>query len=121
MSLIRPDTVQPSTLIIVCCHATYLGSPGSNIAAGTDEERDWLLEPFQRGETPTFIEHACTGVVTLRKCLDRGEDALLVFSGGPTKSSQGCLKSEGQSYLVGAIESSCAHSIDAVPEFVHSP
>jgi hypothetical protein len=35
----------------------------------------------------------------LKECLDAGEDAILLFSGGATKSSKGCSKTEGQSYL----------------------
>ncbi|KAI9833605.1 MAG: hypothetical protein M1819_003558 [Sarea resinae] len=54
-----------------------------------------FIEPFQKGETPTFIEHAKAGLRTLSE--DAG-NALLIFSGGPTKASLTPL-SEAQSYL----------------------
>ena len=89
-----------STLIVVCCHAIYLGSSAPNPDAGENEVEDWLIEPFQSGETPTFIEHAQAGVQHLNDCLVNDEDAILVFSGGATKRSRACDKTEGQSYLV---------------------
>lgn len=88
-------------LVIVCCHAIYLGGPTHG--ASEDEwsvlsflffcgrSFGWsygqklifafslhrLIEPFQDGETPTFIQHVKSGVAKL------AEDplAILVFSG----------------------------------------
>ncbi|KAL4773197.1 hypothetical protein BDW60DRAFT_29528 [Aspergillus nidulans var. acristatus] len=79
----------PSHLIIVCCHAIYLGGPSK----GRDEE-EWLIEGFQRGETPTFTEHVKAGI----RLLAGDEGALLVFSGGATKRPATEL-AEGESYL----------------------
>ncbi|KJZ73881.1 hypothetical protein HIM_06774 [Hirsutella minnesotensis 3608] len=63
----------PTHLIVVCCHGIWLGGP----SRGADEA-EWLIAPFQRGETPTFIEHARAGVA----CLARArESSVLVFSG----------------------------------------
>ncbi|QQK47358.1 Rossmann-like alpha/beta/alpha sandwich fold [Penicillium digitatum] len=76
-------------LIVVCCHAIYTG--GSHLGASEDE---WLIEPFQKGETPTFINHVKAGL----KALTEDSRGLLVFSGGPTKKPATEL-SEGQSYL----------------------
>jgi hypothetical protein len=90
-----------STLIVVCCHAIYIGTADHDPDAGKDEHKDWLIEPFQKGETPTFIDHIKKGVQTLRACVDDGKDALLIYSGGPTKQSKGCQIAEGESYLVG--------------------
>ncbi|KAJ5155062.1 uncharacterized protein N7500_010501 [Penicillium coprophilum] len=76
-------------LIVVCCHAIYTGH--SHLGAS---ENDWLIEPFQKGETPTFIDHVKAGL----KALAEDSHGLLVFSGGPTKKPRIDL-SEGQSYL----------------------
>ncbi|KAF3013671.1 hypothetical protein E8E15_005220 [Penicillium rubens] len=76
-------------LIVVCCHAIYTG--GSKLGSSEDE---WLIEPFQQGETPTFIDHIKAGL----KALAEDSHSLLVFSGGPTKKPRTEL-SEGQSYL----------------------
>lgn len=88
-----PDTMTSlahcNHLVIVCCHAIYLGGP----THGASED-EWLIEPFQDGETPTFIQHVKSGVAKL------AEDplAILVFSGGPTKKQKTNLR-EGESYL----------------------
>ncbi|KAK4946632.1 hypothetical protein LTR10_014484 [Elasticomyces elasticus] len=82
----------PTHLIIVCCHAIYLGPDSS-------DESNWLIEPFQKGETDTYIGHIEAGVRELSK----DENALLVFSGGATKQDR-TDKSEGEGYLNVAIE-----------------
>ncbi|KAL2855346.1 hypothetical protein BJY01DRAFT_204483 [Aspergillus pseudoustus] len=89
-SLSKPNSNFPlNHLIIVCCHAIYLGGPTKGI-----HENEWLIEPFQRGETPTFMEHVKTGL----EVLAGDERALLVFSGGATKRPRTEL-TEGESYL----------------------
>ncbi|KAJ5561321.1 hypothetical protein N7461_000082 [Penicillium sp. DV-2018c] len=88
-------------LIIVCCHAICAGGPNHHHGLSEDE---WIIEPFQKGETPTFIDHIQIGL----KLLSRDSKSLLVFSGrlpslthhtrGATKKPRTDL-SEGQSYL----------------------
>ncbi|KAK5789995.1 hypothetical protein VI817_007282 [Penicillium citrinum] len=52
-----------------------------------------MSEPFQKGETPTFISHAKAGIQALVK----DPKGLLIFSGGPTKKPRTKV-SEGGSY-----------------------
>ncbi|OXV11262.1 hypothetical protein Egran_00977 [Elaphomyces granulatus] len=85
-------------LIIVCCHAIYLGGTTNGLS-----ENEWVIEPFQKGETPTFIEHAKTGIRELACSAggnidDDANAALVVFSGGATKRDRTSL-SEGESYF----------------------
>lgn len=65
------------TLIVVACHAIYNDGPTRGM-----DETEWLIEPFQQGETPTFIEHIQRGLGEVAKTKGRG---LLAFSGGATK------------------------------------
>jgi hypothetical protein len=80
----------PDHLVIVCCHGIW--TPGHQHAVDSTatvdfsairepadalQEDDWLIEPFQAGETPTFIEHIKAGV----RALGTDGRALLAFSG----------------------------------------
>lgn len=75
-------------LVVVCCHGIYFGPDSS-------DESNWLIEPFQTGETGTYIAHIEAGV----RALAKDDRALLVFSGGATKRSRTEM-TEGQGYLV---------------------
>ncbi|OTB00840.1 hypothetical protein M426DRAFT_323951 [Hypoxylon sp. CI-4A] len=77
----------PQHLIIVCCHGIWLGGP----AKGHNED-EWLIAKFQKGETPTFIEHIKAGL----RVLKGDENAVLMFSGGPTRNETRL--SEARSY-----------------------
>ncbi|KAI5462090.1 hypothetical protein BGZ63DRAFT_355037 [Mariannaea sp. PMI_226] len=86
-------------LIIICCHGIWLGG-----ASRGQDETEWLIADFQRGETSTFIEHIKAGVKALS--LDR-EEAALVFSGGSTRKESRI--SEAQSYLDVAVQNDYWH------------
>lgn len=76
-----------STLVIVAGHAVFLGGD-------PQDERAWVLQPFQAGEPPFYIEHVRAGVAIA--AVD--PDALLVFSGGQTRREAGPV-SEADGYL----------------------
>ncbi|KAI0836702.1 hypothetical protein F5Y06DRAFT_298389 [Hypoxylon sp. FL0890] len=78
---------QPEHLIIVCCHGIWLDDP----TRGHDEN-EWLIAGFQKGETPTFIEHIKAGL----RVLKRDPTSVLMFSGGPTRKETRL--SEARSY-----------------------
>ncbi|RAL09081.1 DUF218 domain protein [Aspergillus homomorphus CBS 101889] len=84
-----PTTNHLNHLIIVCCHAIYKRGPTNGAS-----EDEWIIEPFQKGETPTFTAHVVTGL----RLAAEDPHALLVFSGGPTKQDRTSL-AEGESYF----------------------
>lgn len=124
----------PAHLIIVACHAIYLGptqaitrrdlsDPATDIKnqyadLPSHNESNWLIEPFQAGETTTYIRHIEAGVRRLAAAVaiekssvlraDGGAagPAILVFSGAATKRAK-TSRSEGQSYLVSRLGVCC--------------
>ncbi|RHZ53132.1 hypothetical protein CDV55_102673 [Aspergillus turcosus] len=60
-----------------------------------------VIEPFQKGETPTFTAHVQAGL----RALADDPNGLLVFSGGPTKKDRTDI-AEGTSYHVRLSDSS---------------
>jgi hypothetical protein len=80
-------TTTPTHLILVCCHAIYIGGPTQG-----DSESEWLIAPFQEGETATFTAHIKTGL----SLLAASPSSLLVFSGSRTRPETE--KSEARGY-----------------------
>lgn len=62
--------------MIVCCHGIWLGGP----SGGTDES-EWLLAPFQKGESPTFVKHIKAGLNVLKA----DDQSVVCFSGLVTR------------------------------------
>ncbi|MEW6129984.1 MAG: ElyC/SanA/YdcF family protein [Acidobacteriota bacterium] len=77
-------------LILVAGHAIYISENSDNPQA----DSNWILQPFQTGEPPFYIEHIQCGV----ELASRDAQALLVFSGGQTRH-EAHTKSEAESYL----------------------
>eukprot|EP00850_Spirogloea_muscicola_P017928 SM000159S01759 [mRNA] locus=s159:59407:61012:- [translate_table: standard] len=78
-------------LVMVAGHAVYV----SRRCGSASSEDSWFLEPYQRlaGQAATFVEHIRTGV----EAAAGDNAALLIFSGGQTRSAAGP-RSEAQSY-----------------------
>eukprot|EP00850_Spirogloea_muscicola_P000141 SM000001S04543 [mRNA] locus=s1:841502:842944:- [translate_table: standard] len=78
-------------LVMVAGHAVYV----SRRCGSASSEDSWFLEPYQRlaGQAATFVEHIRTGV----EAAAGDSAALLMFSGGQTRSAAGP-RSEAQSY-----------------------
>jgi DUF218 domain-containing protein len=80
---------QLTRMILVAGHAVYLAR--SDLPA--EDDRNWALHPFQKGEPPLLIQHVRRGVELA--AADPG--AGLVFSGGCTRAAAGP-RSEAESY-----------------------
>ncbi|KAI5861174.1 FolC bifunctional protein [Durotheca rogersii] len=89
----RMSSSQPRNLIVVCCHGIWLGGP----TCGLDED-EWLIAGFQKGETPTFIEHIKAGL----HALSSDSDSVLMFSGGPTRKETRLSEALSYANLAGA-------------------
>jgi hypothetical protein len=79
------------TLILVAGHGMYV-APDFIDPRG---DKSWLLQDFQKGEPPLYIEHVACGI----DLATADEKSLLVFSGGQTRAEAGP-QSEAQSYWV---------------------
>ncbi|KAJ1985285.1 hypothetical protein H4R34_000105 [Dimargaris verticillata] len=79
-------------LIIVACHAVYLGNPYDTRQIRQSEA--WTLESFQHNsDVEGFLAHLGAGLDAMRA----NPRALLLFSGGQTHFTAG-MRSEAQSY-----------------------
>lgn len=79
-------------LVIVCGHAV-LTTHDALTAESLARDDAWALEPFQKGQVGAFVAHVERGI----ELAARDERALLLFSGGMTRSGAGP-RSESQSY-----------------------
>jgi hypothetical protein len=80
-------------LVLVACHAVYLGSGGADPGA----DANWCLAPFQHGEPPFYLEHIRAGIEETAA----DPQAAIVFSGGATRREAG-LRTEAAGYLAAA-------------------
>lgn len=78
--------------IVVCGHAVYTGGPRLQPPVAAEQDKYWILQSFQQGEGPFFIEHIHAGVEIA--ATDR--NSLLIFSGGQTRYPH--ILSEAQGY-----------------------
>lgn len=79
------------TLVVVPGHAIFVGNKWDE--KSIREERNWVLEPFQKGQVSTFLKHIRKGV----ELAANDSSALLLFSGGQTRERAGP-RSEGLTY-----------------------
>jgi len=83
-------------LVVVCCHATYIGKRDDWL-----DNESWILQSFQNADlatrkpsdVQTFIAHITAGAMLCQTKFD----SVLMFSGGRTTDSD---RSEAQSYDV---------------------
>ncbi|CAG8514405.1 3539_t:CDS:2, partial [Diversispora eburnea] len=87
----QPPHPELLDLIIVAGHAIFVG----NDINKADKDEGWILEDFQKGgeQVKTFLNHIRKGL----ELVENNKNALLIFSGGQTRSLAGP-KSEAQSY-----------------------
>jgi hypothetical protein len=81
-------------LVIVAGHAPFKESV-LDVPANPDADDAWVLQPFQRGEPPLYIQHIRRGVALAR----RDPAAILIFSGGYTRREAGLRWSEAATYV----------------------
>lgn len=75
---------QPEKLIVVAGHAAFKDSI-ETVPDDPANDAYWVLQSFQRGEPPYYIEHIRKGT----ELLAEDEASLLMFSGGRTRREAG--------------------------------
>ncbi|MDL1957364.1 MAG: hypothetical protein LWW95_10040 [Candidatus Desulfofervidus auxilii] len=71
-------------LIIVTCDAAFKDNIKEEKLENPEKDNNWILEPFQIGEPPFYIEHVRRGIVHIAN----NPNALLVLSGGQIKQGK---------------------------------
>mmetsp|Transcript_18338 Transcript_18338/g.38315 ORF Transcript_18338/g.38315 Transcript_18338/m.38315 type:complete len:253 (-) Transcript_18338:221-979(-) len=80
-------------VIIVCGHAIFRGASD---VKGCYEDRNWILQSFQRGEPVFYVDHVKKGV----ELASKDPEALLVFTGGQSRQDDDLSPwTEAQSYV----------------------
>ncbi len=87
-------------LIVVAGHAPFKETT-ERVPAHPEQDEAWVLQEFQRGEPPFYIEHLRRGVALLAAA----PEALLILSGGYTRREAGLRWSEARTYA--AIAEQC--------------
>ncbi len=78
------SALQLSDLVLVPCHAAFK-STVTEAPADLESDDAWVLQPFQKGEPPFYLEHIRRGIVIAAN----DPAALLLFSGGRTRLDAG--------------------------------
>ncbi len=86
------STPQLHDLVLVAGHAAFKSSV-NEVPNPVESDDAWVLQDFQTGEPPFYVEHIRRGVVLAAN----NPVALLVFSGGRTRSEAGSW-SEAKTY-----------------------
>lgn len=75
---------QPEKLIVVAGHAAFKDSL-QTCPDDPDRDEHWVLQSFQHGEPPYYIEHLRKGA----ELAQQDDTSLLMFSGGRTRKEAG--------------------------------
>ena len=84
---------QLQDLVLVAGHAPFKAAV-TDVPANAQSDESWVLQSFQRGEPPFYLEHIRQGVAL---AVDNPR-SLLIFSGGRTRPEAGAW-SEARTYL----------------------
>jgi hypothetical protein len=99
------DAAPLAHLILVAGHAVYVGGEGGS----PESDSEWLLEPYQVGEPPLYIQHVRAGVALA--AAEPG--SLLVFSGGQTRKAAPWSEARGYLTLAQRFEWWSSHDVAA--------
>src|SRR3954471_17337011 len=80
-------------VVIVACHAPFKATVDSTPCDPALDD-PWVLQSFQQGEAPLYIEHLRRAVELARE----NPEALLICSGGYTRKEAGLRWSEAATY-----------------------